>query len=206
MWNDLSVQWQTAFSEAWEAFRAGSVPIGAALYSAEGELILKDHNRSREPVTVNRSISHAEANLLRRLDTKLYEPRSLVLYSAMEPCPMCMGTCVMSNIRDIRYAARDPYCGMVYLAERDPYCASKSIHCSHEGGEAEHVQITVQSYYELRYCSMGHSSKVLDRFREMLPEAVWAAERLFSSRELDRLAEQGTLFGEVFDLVLSIKL
>ena len=40
MWKELSFEWQTVLSEAWEAFCAGSTPIGAALYNKEGELIL----------------------------------------------------------------------------------------------------------------------------------------------------------------------
>jgi len=35
MWKDLTEEWKTAFGEAWEAFRAGNIPIAAAekLYS-----------------------------------------------------------------------------------------------------------------------------------------------------------------------------
>ena len=74
MWIDISKQWQTAFEEAWDAFCTGSIPIGAAVFDENGELILKDHNRAQLPETVNRRIAHAEANLLRRLDTARFDP------------------------------------------------------------------------------------------------------------------------------------
>ena len=70
MWRDLSYQWQTVFEEAWKAFGFGSTPIGAALFDKEGQLILSDRNRSHEADTINKEISHAEANALRRMDTE----------------------------------------------------------------------------------------------------------------------------------------
>ena len=125
MWNNLSEAWQCAFEEAWTSFKSGSIPIGAVIADENGNIILKDHNRSKEPDTVNRNISHAEANSLRRLDTSQYNPKKLVLYATMELCPMCMGTAVMSNIKHLRYAARDLYCGCVHLGRR-VFTSSKS--------------------------------------------------------------------------------
>ena len=37
MWCDLSIQWKTAFEEAWRAFCTGNIPIGAALFDENGE-------------------------------------------------------------------------------------------------------------------------------------------------------------------------
>ena len=204
MWKDLSAPWRAAFEEAWEAFRAGSVPIGAALCDGSGEIVLRDRNRSNEAATVNRRISHAEANLLRRLDTTVGDLYSLTLYTTMEPCPMCMGTAVMAGIRHLRSASRDPYCGMVHLAESEPYYAEKRLDYTFEGGDTERVQMTVQSYRELRYVDGGASPKVLDKFEAYLPEAVAAARELYAARELERLAEAGADAGEVFDRILSM--
>ena len=202
MWKDISAPWRAAFEEAWEAFRAGSVPIGAALCDASGTILLRDRNRSNEADTVNRRISHAEANLLRRLDTSVGDLYSLTLYTTMEPCPMCMGTAVMAGIRHLRSAARDPYCGMVHLAETEPYYAEKRLDFTIELGEVELVQLTVQSYRELRYVDSGASPKVLDKFEAYMPNAVAAARELYAAKELDRLADADTDAGEVFDRIL----
>ena len=203
MWKDISAPWRAAFEEAWEAFRTGSVPIGAALCDESGAILLRDRNRSNEADTVNRRISHAEANLLRRLDTSVGDLYSLTLYTTMEPCPMCMGTAVMAGIRHLRSAARDPYCGMVHLAETEPYYEEKHLDFTFEGGEVELVQLTVQSYRELRYVDSGASPKVLDKFEAYLPRAVAAARELYAAKELDRLADADTDAGEVFDRILS---
>lgn len=203
MWNELSEQWQTVFEEAWEAFRSGSIPIGAALFDKDGNLILSDRNRSREADTVNREISHAEANVLRRLDTDRYNSGELVLYTSMEPCPMCMGMILMGHIREVHYAAADRYCGMVHLTGTDDYYKSKNLKCIREGGGMELFQLTIQSYNELKMIDNGASDKVIRMFTETNSTAVGKAKRLYEDKTLDRLAEAGASCSEVYDLITS---
>ena len=203
MWENLSEIWQAAFEEAWEAFKSGSIPIGAVITDKSGNILLKDHNRSSESGIINRSISHAEANALRNLDTSKYNPRSLTLYSTMEPCPMCFGTSVMANIKRLRYAARDPHCGFVHIKDEDDYLRSKNLDYCFENDEKELVQLTIQSCHELRYISMGGGDGVLNKFRLLNGKAVGIAERLFAERKLDSLAESGEGFGAVYDLIAS---
>ena len=202
MWKDLSPGWQAAFEEAWTAFKNGCIPIGAALYDDNGILLLTEHNRAAEADTVNRHISHAEANLLRRLDTVRYNVRTLTLYTTMEPCPMCMGTITMSNIRHVRYAARDPYCGSIHWAEDDPYIRSKGIEHICEGGEAELVQLVIQSCHEMEMIEKGSSDRVLGQFEDMAPKAVRTARALYADKTLDGYAENGTPFSQVYDEIV----
>ena len=204
MWNDISPVWQAAFQEAWKAFCAGSVPIGAVLCDAESSIILYEHNRSHEPQTVNRRIAHAEMNLLMRLDTAAYDPKALTLYSTMEPCPMCMGTVLMSNIRRMHYAAADAYCGMTHLLLSEPYYSSKGVCCMYEGGVPEQLQLTVQAYYELRNMEQGAGSLVFERFAAHCPDAAAAAERLYAEKRLDRAAGSRTDISEVCDQILTV--
>lgn len=205
MWVDLSIQWQTAFLEAWDAFRAGSIPIGAVIADENGNIIIKEHNRARESETLNRHISHAEANALRSLDTTIYNPKTLTLYATMEPCPMCMGTAVMSNIKRLRYAARDPYCGAVHLKDIDPYIMGQNLDYAHVDGDMEFVQLTLQSYHELGYISRGASDRVLNCFRSIDEKAVALAEKLYDEKKLNLFSEKGTVFPEVYDFLLSEK-
>ncbi len=201
MWNDISGAWQIAFKEAWQAFCAGSTPIGAVLCDLQGKVISSDHNRSNEPQTVNKRIAHAEANVLRSLDTFVLEPKTLTLYTTMEPCPMCMGTILMSDIRKLRFAAADTYCGMTHLLMSEPYYSSKNISCIFEGGELEQVQITIQAYYELKFTEQGKGGQVLEKFAEHCPTAVETAKRLYETRWLDKAADSGEDISEVFDYI-----
>ena len=202
MWKDISPVWQAAFEEMWESFRAGSTPIGAVLCDEAGAIVLRDHNRNGEMQTLNKRIAHAEANLLKRLDTLKYEPRIMTLYSTMEPCPMCMGTILMSNIKKVRYAAADTYCGMTHLLTIDPYYIDKRVDCVHEAGDLEGVQLTVQSYFELRYIERGNSDKVFAKFAEHCPQAAEVARRLYETKWLDAMEREGTPIGEIFDYIL----
>ena len=202
MWDTISEKWQTVFEEVWKAFCQGSTPIGAALYDRSGKLILSDRNRSRETDTVNREISHAEANALRRLNTDHFNSRELVLFTSMEPCPMCMGMILMGHIKEVHYAAADNYCGMVHLIGQDPYYTGKNVNCIYEAGELERFQLTVQSYYELRHLEHGASDKVIRQFEKTCSPAVDMAKKLYSEKMLDKFADEGVPCGEVYDLIM----
>lgn len=204
MWNDLSNEWKTVFTETWKAFCAGSTPIGAALFTKDGELVLSDRNRSHEADTVNIEISHAEANALRRLDTRVFNSRELTLYTSMEPCPMCMGMAIMGHIKDIRFAAYDKYCGMIHLTKTDPYYIGKGVKCSYEGNELELFQLSVQSYYELRHIDRGCSDKVFKEFSKANPAAAETAKKLYKDRILDRMADENADCEKVFDMIVDM--
>ena len=80
MWDSLAPVWQACLEEAWLAYCAGSVPIGAAVADAHGLVIGRGRNRimdqSAPPPTpleddrlVNRAVfhhdlAHAELNAL----------------------------------------------------------------------------------------------------------------------------------------------
>ncbi len=204
MWKDLSVQWQIVLEETWEAFKNGCLPVGAAIFDDNGELILREHNRSEEKETVNSTIAHAEANAIRRLDSHAdYDVRKIVLYTSMEPCPMCMGTAVMGNIKHLRYGARDSYCGAVHMMDTESYMKGKKLDYTYVGGEIESYQIIIQSYCELGQADSGSSVGVLNKFRESNPHEVEVAEKFFAEKTFDRFAKAGSKCEEVYDYVLS---
>ena len=91
----------------------------------------------------------------------------------MEPCPMCMGTLVMSGLRKLRTAARDGYCGAVNYRDFSRYIKSKNIDVVFEGGDTELVQLTMQIYYELGRIGESHSGKtVMECFAADRPQAL----------------------------------
>lgn len=118
---------------------------------------------------------------------------------------MCFGTAVMANLKHLRYAARDPHCGFVHIKDSDPYLRGKGLDYSFTDDETEFIQLTIQSYHELKFISMGARCDVLNEFRELKEEAVRVAEKLFENRELDNLAKTEESFGKVYDYILSLK-
>ena len=203
MWNELSKAWQTAFSAGWESFKNGSIPIGAVICDENGKIICTGRNRVNEITNGNRKIAHAETDCLLQIDTRKYPNlESYTLYACMEPCPMCMGTIVMSNFRKIRIAAKDGHCGAIHYCEYDSYIKSKNINAIFELGGLQLVQLTIQTYFELKK-NGGAANSIIECFAADCPRAVNIAKTLYADRILDTYTENNSDFGEVFDMIIS---
>lgn len=116
-WRELEPAWRRTLELAWEAFRAGSIPVGAVLVDREGAVLAEGRNRifdeTRPEAHLSRTrLAHAEINVLLGLSSdRVYD--DLTLYSALEPCPLCLGAAFAVRIGRLRYAASDPYGGAV---------------------------------------------------------------------------------------------
>lgn len=99
--------------------------IGACLVQEEtGEIVARGHNRQYSPYF--RSDLHAEMDLLTRYEESLKIPRDpkdgiwnprgcyrdLVLFTSIEPCPMCLTRIINAGIRKVYYVAPDKEGGM----------------------------------------------------------------------------------------------
>ena len=96
---------EQALDQAFEAFRAGEVPVGAILVESSGRFYA-DRNRTRE---TGLPTSHAEHLVITaaaeaRGDWRLDD---CSLYSTLEPCLMCGGLAIVSRIPFIIYGAWD---------------------------------------------------------------------------------------------------
>ena len=54
MWDRVAEPWKIAFSQGWEAFRKGSIPIGAVVTDEIGNVISMGRNRMYESGALNR--------------------------------------------------------------------------------------------------------------------------------------------------------
>jgi tRNA(Arg) A34 adenosine deaminase TadA len=127
LWQALSLPWQTAVSLAWEAYCAGSLPIGAVIVDGDGRIIAQGRNSIQEaesptPLYGSR-LAHAEMNALVALGQTNIPPQTCTIYSTMEPCVMCMGAIRMMRVGAIHFAGHDPFAGGVCLVETVPYQA-----------------------------------------------------------------------------------
>jgi cytosine deaminase len=114
-----------ALREAVLAKREGSGGVGACLVQeSTGTIVARGHNRQFSPHF--RSDMHAEMDLMNRYEDSMkiaripgnskFNPRQvdgLVLYSSVEPCPMCLTRIINTGIKKTYYAAADPTGGMV---------------------------------------------------------------------------------------------
>ena len=104
-----------AIYQARQAAAMGEIPVGAALVQGE-TLICAAHNL-RE--TAHDPTAHAELLCLREGARLLgdWRLRDCTLYVTLEPCPMCAGAMVMSQLGRCVWGAADPRqgcCGSVY--------------------------------------------------------------------------------------------
>jgi len=119
--------------EAIAGSRGGSGGIGACLVrEATGEIVELGHNRQYSPHF--RSDLHAEMDLLDRYEDRVRTSRSslgpgvnprqmyqgLVLYSSLEPCPMCTARIINTGITRVLFAAPDPEGGMALRIDALP--------------------------------------------------------------------------------------
>jgi tRNA(adenine34) deaminase len=111
--------------EAIAAAREKNGGIGACLVrEKDGMIIERGHNRQYDPYF--RSDRHAEMDLLNRFENRLRikidrngksgNPRQcykgLVLYSSVEPCPMCLTRIINTGIVKVYFVAPDETGGM----------------------------------------------------------------------------------------------
>ncbi len=153
MWDNLSIPWKRAFELAWESYKKGTIPIGTVITNRNGEIISEGRNRifdrNSTNVLAGTNIAHAEMTAMIQL--KEYEHpdiRTYTLYTTMEPCPMCFGTMVMMNIRNLTYGARDGFAGAANLNDKMDYIKNKGINIEKADSELEAFQLIMQSAYE----------------------------------------------------------
>ena len=104
-----------ALEEARMAAAEGEIPVGAVLVK-DGQVLARDHNRreaSHDPT------AHAELLCMREAARLLgdWRLRDCTLYVTLEPCPMCAGAMVMSQLSRCVFGAADARqgcCGSVY--------------------------------------------------------------------------------------------
>lgn len=117
-----------AIREAIMASKDHNGGIGACLVcEATGEIVERGHNSQFTPY-FNSSL-HAEMVLLDRYEERMRETREanpdgkgfldprkkkagLILYTSVEPCPMCMSRIINSGVKKVYYATADETGGM----------------------------------------------------------------------------------------------
>ena len=115
---DLEKFMREALIEAEAAGRAGELPIGSVVV-IDGEIISRgqaNHQRTKN------QLSHAELNALLSGGEKLWSDyRRAILFTTVEPCPMCLGAVVMADIPHIIFAKYDRVVHSQLSVETNPY-------------------------------------------------------------------------------------
>ena len=109
-----------ALQEAEAALRRGDPPIGAVVVH-DNRVVGRGSNTRN---TSRCDITHAELNALLSCSEYLRAHHDeCVVYSTVEPCPMCLGAIVMWDIHHVVFGAFDYRAGATHMVERVPYVA-----------------------------------------------------------------------------------
>jgi tRNA(Arg) A34 adenosine deaminase TadA len=112
-WRELEEPWRASLELAWEAYLAGTVPVGAVVAGPDGGVVARGRNRIFDPPgqgLAGTRLAHAEVDALAQLPaTDRY--RDHVLYSTLEPCLLCAAAALHSTVGRIDYAVGDPFGG-----------------------------------------------------------------------------------------------
>lgn len=94
-----------ALKEAWKAFQADEVPIGAVLVQ-KGRIIARGYNQVE---MLKDATAHAEMLCLTSGESALQNWRLLntTLYCTLEPCCMCAGAMMLTRIGELVWGAPD---------------------------------------------------------------------------------------------------
>jgi tRNA(adenine34) deaminase len=183
-WRELEPAWREAFELAWEAFSVPTIPVGAVVTDAGGEMLARGRNRMfdasrpRGQVSGTR-VAHAEINALVQLGTaRRY--LDCTLWTTLEPCAQCIGAAWLSTIGRVAYAATDVYGGASRLIERQIEAADSARDFHMEvagplGGPLARFSELLQVAFFLGRDPAHHVS---DLYRERRPELAALAERL----------------------------
>jgi tRNA(adenine34) deaminase len=203
-WSDIPYIWQECFNEAWKSFQEGSRPIGALVTNSEGEIIARGKSATfaelSDSVISHNELAHAEMNALLKLDNRVHQKvNTYVLYTTMEPCPLCFGAFYMSGIRNLKYAAKDKYGGSTNLKDTTPYLSRKPIRINGPFALLEDLSILLNVYFDLMI-GFEKSGPVQKLMAEDYPRVVALADVWFSEGRL--IDYRQMVIQEVYQMML----
>lgn len=215
MWSSLSLAWQLAFDQGWKAYCSGSIPIGSVITNEDGDIISMGRNRTRENTSDGEKaifgtpLAHAEINAILGLDFDKADPYTSVIYSTLEPCPLCVGAIGISRIRTIRYAAEDSYGGSTELLESNSYLREKKIKVEGPFDRTfEMIINALQMEYFLHDDRPG-LKEVFEAWKKTGPLAVQVGKVLFEKGDISKLrrvkASSEDVLGLVYSRILEVR-
>src|SRR5262245_55006584 len=133
-WGRLPEHWRGAFRQAWAAYVAGTIPVGAVVVDPHGVIAAEARNRIFDAGAPPQGqlagswlagswLAHAELNAIAQIDAERSRMADeWAVYTTLEPCPMCAGaiTVAFRGRVTVGYASGDPTSGgLLVLTDTD---------------------------------------------------------------------------------------
>jgi tRNA(adenine34) deaminase len=183
-WSELGPAWRAAFDLAWQAFRAGTIPVGAVVTDSDGTVLTLGRNRmfdasGPEGQIFGSRVAHAEINALVQLGTerRYFE---CTLWTTLEPCAQCISAAWLSTIGRVSFAAPDVYGGAARLVERQIEAgdSARSFPMAVEGPLGGALAVFAELLPVAFFLDRDPHHHVTETYRERRPQLVALAERL----------------------------
>ena len=153
---DLEKFMREALLEAEAAGQAGELPIGAVVV-LDGEIISRGRATHQQ---MKSQLAHAELNALLHGGDKLWtDYKRAILFTTVEPCPLCLGAVVMADIPHIIFAKHDQVVHSRLSVETNPYIRRHIK--TYFGGVLEDESTQILARYkpeQLKYIETGGQS------------------------------------------------
>ena len=149
---DFASHMPDALDQAQAAARRDEVPVGAVLVGADGRVLARAGNRTRE---LSDPTAHAEILAIREACARLGSERlpGARLWVTLEPCPMCAAAISAARIAVLYYGADDPRMGGVRHGARvfdHPQCHHRPQ--VFDGISAEDSRNLLRNFFLARRC------------------------------------------------------
>ena len=203
-WADVPAPWRAALELAWAAYAAGTIPVGAVVTDAAGRIVAEGQNavyrRAPDLPLAGSHLAHAEVAALAGLSSEDAH-EDLALYSTLEPCLLCAGAAVMSNVGRVHFAGVDPYGGATsFPPDLNAHVRrARTAFCGPLDDEVGMFAAAIHVDFFLRGKPDGH---VVAAYAEHAPAAM-AAGRALGRQSLHRAAAAGTPLAETFDAAVA---
>jgi tRNA(adenine34) deaminase len=132
------------------AAKAGEVPVGAVVVSADGEIVGEGAN---QPIGASDPTAHAEVVALRAAARALgnYRLPGTTIYVTIEPCLMCVGALVHARVETLVYGVPEPKAGAVESTMRAAEHPALNHHLRLVSGVlARECRALVQEFFSAR--------------------------------------------------------
>ena len=116
-WRRLPEHWCGAFRQAWAAYVARTIPVGAVVVDPKNVIVAEARNRIFNTTDPPRGqlagswLAHAELNAIAQIDAERSRTdEGWAVYTTFEPCPLCAGAIAVAfrGRITVGYACRDP--------------------------------------------------------------------------------------------------
>ena len=165
---DLAAFMREALYDAEQAGLAGELPIGAVVV-IDGHIVSRGQAQQHAQQS---QLRHAELNALLTGGPALWEHYTrAVLFTTVEPCPMCLGAVVMADVPHIIFAAHDAVVHSRHTVTHNPY-----------------VRRHIQSYYG--GVLEAESRAVIARFHPRLLDYITTAHQIHATRAMQPRPEE----------------